>query len=132
MNIEVFLQIFLWFKFCTSVQICIYLPTFVLIYTLCNSAVPLNAIFELYVFRVTCASIWLQRWRPSYRSRYNYIEFSGGSRPMFSSMCYKQHLSANIRHIPEFSTATRYGPLGDHPDTVHPGHIFLMHTMPMY
>ena len=33
MNIEVFVQIFLWFKFCTSVQICIYLPTFVLIYS---------------------------------------------------------------------------------------------------
>ena len=28
---------FLWFKFCTSVQICIYLPTFVLIYTLCKA-----------------------------------------------------------------------------------------------
>ena len=40
MNIEVFLQIFLWFKFCTSVQICIYLPTFVLIYTLCNRCCP--------------------------------------------------------------------------------------------
>ena len=40
MNIEVFLQIFLWFKFCTSVQICIYLPTFVLIYTLCNICCP--------------------------------------------------------------------------------------------
>ena len=53
MNIEVFLQIFLWFKFCTSTQICIYLPTFVLIYTLCNSAIPLNAILELYEFRVT-------------------------------------------------------------------------------
>ena len=40
MNIEVFLQIFLWFKFGTSVQICIYLPTFVLIYTLCNRCCP--------------------------------------------------------------------------------------------
>ena len=40
MNIEVFLQIFLRFKFCTSVQICIYLPTFVLIYTLCNRRCP--------------------------------------------------------------------------------------------
>ena len=40
MNIEVFLQIFLWFKFCTSVQICIYLPTFVLIYTLCDRCCP--------------------------------------------------------------------------------------------
>ena len=30
----------LWFKFCTSVQICIYLPTFVLIYTLCNRCSP--------------------------------------------------------------------------------------------
>ena len=33
MNIEVFLQIFLWFKFCMSAQICIYLSTFVLIYS---------------------------------------------------------------------------------------------------
>ena len=40
MNIEVFLQIFLWFKFYTSVQICIYLPTFVLIHTLCNRCCP--------------------------------------------------------------------------------------------
>ena len=40
MNIEVFLQIFLWFKFCTSFQICIYLPTFVLIYTLCHRCCP--------------------------------------------------------------------------------------------
>ena len=31
---------FLWFKFCTSAQICIYLPTFVLIQTLCNRCCP--------------------------------------------------------------------------------------------
>ena len=42
-----FFQTFLWFKFRTSFQICIYWPTFVI------DAVPLNAILELYAFWVT-------------------------------------------------------------------------------
>ena len=54
MNIEVFLQIFLWFKFCTSVQICIYLPTFVLIYTSCNRSCPTERYISTVAFRVTC------------------------------------------------------------------------------
>ena len=58
MNIEVFLQIFLWFKFCTSVQICIYLPTFVLIYTLCNRCCPT----ERYIRTVRIPGDLWMRW----------------------------------------------------------------------
>ena len=53
-DIEVFFQIFLRFKFCTSVQISIYCQPLCYYIHYVIDAVPLNAILELYAFRETC------------------------------------------------------------------------------